>query len=182
MSSARDQTEVLVVLSRLTAQSRWREFDAIISIESLANPESLEVTDVHPRDRLVLRFEDVDFDLADQNKPKILDVQTALEFARNVTGSLLVHCEAGISRSTAVAIAIAADRLGPGEEGAAVGAIVDQVKGAMPNLLVLQYADMLLGRDGKLVDAWRTVEQRQPDVAHARRRKHLRRLMGRGST
>jgi len=65
---------------------------------------------------------------------------------------LLVHCHAGVSRSTAAA-AILMARHNPGAEEeafAAVGRIRPQ---AWPNTLMIHLADALLGCQGRLVEA-----------------------------
>ena len=66
---------------------------------------------------------------------------------------LLVHCGAGISRSTAAAYVIAASVLGSGHELEALRLIRRLRPEAFPNLLVVQQADRLLGRNGQLVSA-----------------------------
>ena len=93
-------------------------------------------------------------------------------------GSLLIHCQVGVSRSTAIALAILADRLGPGQEGEALQALLRLRPQAIPNLLVVSLADDLLARNGALrraVSAWdetipankvRRREQRQAYFQH----------------
>lgn len=66
---------------------------------------------------------------------------------------LLVHCRAGVSRSTAAAYVIAASVLGPGHELEALRLVCRLRPEAFPNLLVVQLADRLLGRRGQLVRA-----------------------------
>jgi predicted protein tyrosine phosphatase len=63
-----------------------------------------------PHRRLVLRFHDVIEPLPDQIGPTRADVERLLAFGRDVgetsDGHLLVHCHAGVSRSTAAATLI----------------------------------------------------------------------------
>lgn len=63
---------------------------------------------------------------------------------------LVVHCVAGISRSTAVALAIAARTLGP--EGAAAW-LRENRSEATPNRLITRYFDELEGWNGRLLAA-----------------------------
>jgi predicted protein tyrosine phosphatase len=88
-------------------------------------------------------------------------VQEILEFTAPLepTDKLLVHCLAGVSRSTAVACGILCQHgLAPGEAVKYVFSIRPQ---AFPNEHVLTLFDEILGLEGKLVTAGRNeiVEQ-----------------------
>lgn len=73
------------------------------------------------------------------------DVKRIIEFAQTIKGSTLIHCDAGISRSSAACIICLYCMLG--DEQQAVS-IAHQLKDdIMPNRLMLQYADKLLGSD-----------------------------------
>jgi predicted protein tyrosine phosphatase len=137
------------------AQRIKRKFEAVISIEApgIRWGDRLRFhRHPHPA-HLVLSFEDLD-----QPHPPIFTaneghVETALNFARErPDATLLIHCHAGISRSTAIALAIIADRLGPGREGEALECMLHLQSEAVPNLLVVQHADRRLGRDGALLN------------------------------
>ena len=66
---------------------------------------------------------------------------------------LVVHCYAGISRSTAGAF-VTACALNPQRNEAAIArAIRDASPTAMPNIRIVTLADRLLGRDGRMVAA-----------------------------
>lgn len=67
--------------------------------------------------------------------------------------SLLVHCYAGASRSTAAAYALASQALGKGEEVAALEYVLRLRPEAFPNLLIVKHADQLLGLEGSMVRA-----------------------------
>jgi predicted protein tyrosine phosphatase len=126
-------------------------------------PEALGAFDAHRR--LELRFHDVIEAGPGWIAPERLDVEQLLSFGRDLTQArgthLLVHCHAGVSRSTAAATLILAqarpDR--PAEE--VLQAVVRQRSHAWPNLRILELGDALLDRRGEIVDAAR---------AHYRRR------------
>jgi predicted protein tyrosine phosphatase len=126
-------------------------------------PEALGAFDAHRR--LELRFHDVIEAGPGWIAPERRDVEQLLTFGRDLTEArgahLLVHCHAGVSRSTAAATLILAqarpDR--PAEE--VLQAIVRQRSHAWPNLRILELGDALLERRGEVVDAAR---------AHYRRR------------
>ena len=67
--------------------------------------------------------------------------------------TLLVHCYAGASRSTAAAFALACQALGKGEEAAALDYVIRLRPQAFPNALIVKWADELLGLNGEMVKA-----------------------------
>lgn len=79
-------------------------------------------------------------------------IREAIEFARG-RERLLVHCQAGVSRSTALGLGCLADRMGPGSEERAVHELMRMVRWAVPNLWVVKLADDTLGREGRLLQA-----------------------------
>lgn len=92
--------------------------------------------------------------VTEQQVQAILDCgQECLKASASGPVHLLVHCRAGISRSTAAAYVIAASLLGPGHELEALRLVCRLRPEAFPNLLVVQHADRLLGRQGQLVRA-----------------------------
>jgi predicted protein tyrosine phosphatase len=131
-------------------------------------PEALGTFDPHRR--LELRFHDVIDAGAGCIAPERRDVEQLLTFGRGLTEGrgthLLVHCHAGVSRSTAAATLILAqtrpDR--PAEE--ALLAVVRQRPRAWPNLRILELGDALLERRGEIVEAaraqYRRVLDREP--------------------
>ena len=66
---------------------------------------------------------------------------------------LLIHCTHGASRSPAAAYAILCLWLGKGREAQARDFLLKIRPGAVPNLLVVAYADKLIRRGGKMVEA-----------------------------
>ena len=80
-------------------------------------------------------------------------IKRALEFADKIKdGSLLIHCCAGISRSSAIALAVIAKRLGSGKEEEAVKTLEHINPNCRPNKSIVEMTDELLERDGKLYD------------------------------
>jgi len=73
------------------------------------------------------------------------------EDLRSGTGRVLIHCEAGVSRSSAAALIIYACWLGPGCEPEAMGRVRAQRPIAIPNRRMVELADRLLERGGRLV-------------------------------
>lgn len=144
-------------------------------------PEALHVFDVHRR--LKLHFHDVIEDLPGWIAPERCDVDLLLAFARElrelrhepgeepVPLHLLVHCHAGVSRSTAAAILILAQRDPALSARDVVGRVIRLRPRAWPNLRMIEFGDALLGRDGELVAAvtalYRLALDREPWLAEA---------------
>ena len=77
------------------------------------------------------------------------------------TAHLLVHCHAGISRSTACMALILAQAL-PGQPAAAVLERVHELREkAWPNLRLMEIGDAMLGRRGTLVEATHALHRLQ---------------------
>lgn len=70
---------------------------------------------------------------------------------------LVVHCYAGISRSTAGAF-VTACALNPQRDEAKIArALRDASPTAMPNIRIVSLADRLLGRDGRMIAAIQSI-------------------------
>jgi|SRR6185436_10148036 len=103
-------------------------------------------------DRIRLLFADAN----DDSGPTEDDVAQLISFARAVmqrTGRVLIHCQAGISRSSAAAVIVHAIALGSGHEHEAVARVMAQRPIAHPNRRMIAIADRLLRLDGRLIAA-----------------------------
>ena len=70
---------------------------------------------------------------------------------------LVVHCYAGISRSTAGAFVTACALNPQRDETKIARALRDASPTAMPNMRIVSLADRMLGRDGRMVTAIRAI-------------------------
>jgi predicted protein tyrosine phosphatase len=92
----------------------------------------------------------------DADVPQADDVSAIIDFARAAgrsDGDVLIHCTAGISRSTAAGLIVFATWLGEGQETEAVEHLFSLCPHAYPNTLMILLADNLLGLNGALVAA-----------------------------
>ncbi|MEQ9542811.1 MAG: hypothetical protein RIU46_38995 [Deltaproteobacteria bacterium] len=164
----------LVVLPRakvgrhLLSRSRGGQYKTVVSI---GDPGSRPPPGFRSLGRSTLRleFEDI-VDAENALGPTDRDVTSIINFAptvRRLGGICLVHCEAGVSRSTAAAAIIARIILGPGSELAAMELACGAVAFAAPNRLMLQLADEQLAADGALVQARADYLLRIDEVARA---------------
>lgn len=107
----------------------------------------------------VLRFHDVSAPIGDARAPEQADVEQILAFAAELQDGasdlhLLVHCHAGVSRSTAAAAILLAQR-NPGQEAQAFRRVAQIRPGAWPNRRMVEIADRLLQREGRLIEGLR---------------------------
>lgn len=113
---------------------------------------------LHPNTSLanckLLVFED-ETDPNYDRSPKKEHVEDILNWGKNLPDDavVLVHCEAGISRSTAAALALLVQYHGKENISKCVDLLIAVRPEALPNELILKYADELLSCDGKLVAA-----------------------------
>jgi predicted protein tyrosine phosphatase len=87
--------------------------------------------------------------------PHADQVDRVLDFGRtwDASAPLLVHCWAGVSRSTATAFILACERNPETPELTIAKALRKASSAATPNPLLVQLADDMLGRGGRMVDA-----------------------------
>jgi predicted protein tyrosine phosphatase len=135
-------------------------FGAVVSIEGSNLARRLRVDDTaYEFAHLVLHFDDVPVFSTEFVAPTENDVRRAIDFGRkHFATDMMIHCFAGKSRSTAIATAILADRLGAGGELEASQFVAGSVFAYEPNRLVVEIADKLLGRNGSLIQAVKFVQ------------------------
>ena len=132
----------------------------VLSILDPGWPEPEAFWGYDPHHRVTLHFHDTLQPGPDLVLPTIENVETILGFGRGLIADserhhihLLVHCHAGISRSTA-AMAILLAQAGPkGVEDRVFGQIQELRPQAWPNSLMIGLADELLGRKGRFLAA-----------------------------
>lgn len=126
--------------------------------------------------KLELRFHDViDEGVPTLVAPRPSHVADLLAFGRDIlaeppgSAHLLVHCHAGVSRSTASMALILAQALPDTPAPRIMEAVLHIRPQAWPNLRIVEMGDALLRRDGTLVEATRKLYQtqlrRQPHLA-----------------
>lgn len=139
----------------------------VLSILDPELPDPPEFEDYAPHRRIALRFHDIIDPLPGRRPPARDDVVRLLAFGRELSEAqachLLVHCHAGVSRSTAATALILA-QANPGRPAGDVFAAVTRIRPrAWPNLRMLEFGDELLGRRGEIVAAAGAVYRRLLD-------------------
>ncbi|HVI28905.1 protein tyrosine phosphatase [Hansschlegelia sp.] len=138
-------------LSRLAetiVAARARRVLSLLSLE-MAAPR---LPGIAPEDHLTLRFHDIVEPTTGHVHPCDNHVAEALAFAAG-PDPIVVHCYAGISRSTAMAFAIACAREPSRDERDLAAALRRASPMATPNRLIVRLADDALGRQGRMAAA-----------------------------
>ncbi len=146
----------------------------VLSILDPAHPTPEDFGAYSAHERLELRFDDIIEEAPGQIAPDPAHAAEILAFGRDLTAHgggthLLVHCHAGISRSTA-AMTLLLAQAQPALPGAVVLAQVHGIREkAWPNLRLLEFGDAALGRGGTLVTAahalYRLQLEKRPHLA-----------------
>jgi predicted protein tyrosine phosphatase len=126
--------DLLTLLSPDYPETDWREFTC--------------------ERHLRLAFHDIVEPMPGLTAPDRDLMQAVLDFGRRCEPqrALLIHCWAGISRSSAAAYAIACER-NPGFERDIAIELRRRSPSSTPNRLMVRLADDLLERNGRMVDA-----------------------------
>lgn len=138
---------MLIICDKSSAPKHYNWADCIISLDD--SPSNIEV--VGPK-HLLIQCEDVD-DPTYPYGPNFWQMKSVIEHVKTCKvhqrSHLLVHCFAGVSRSTATAWGVLCHQGLSVEEA---WAKVLRVRSyAWPNLLICQHFDKLLNLDGKMV-------------------------------
>ena len=133
---------------------RWTHVISIWDKDCLLDPVCRErVKAVAPHAKLLYCF------FADTTVPNHphaplpKDVKSILDFTKRLPAKakILVHCYAGVSRSTAVAYAILCQHYPPGMEMENLLHVQSLRNLVFPNRLIIQYADKILNRGGAML-------------------------------
>jgi predicted protein tyrosine phosphatase len=134
-----------------------------------------------PHEKLELRFDDIIEDLPGQLPPQPEHIERILAFGRTLAAEprrdahLLVHCHAGISRSTASMVLLVAQALPDLPADRVLARIHGIREKAWPNLRMIEIGDAMLRRNGTLIEAAHALHRLQLE-----RRPHLADFMEQG--
>jgi predicted protein tyrosine phosphatase len=110
---------------------------------------------VAAENHLLLDMDDITVELDGYVPPSEEHVEKLIDFVTrwDRAAPIVVHCYAGISRSTAGAF-IAACALNPGRDEMTIAKCIrDSSPTAIPNIRLVKLADNMLGRRGRMVQA-----------------------------
>lgn len=142
----------------LCAQQGCTDVTCLVSIGEPHNELPLGFENVARRLRLTFADHvDGEYGPTEEDVRRIIELAESL---RSATGKVLIHCEAGVSRSSAAALIMHAYWLGSGREREALERVLKQRSIARPNRLMVSLADKLLRRGGRLVEVVKSHEER----------------------
>ena len=147
----------MIIVCPFHAVSRLVDAGDITHVMSLLGPETPHLTldRLQPKCHLQLTFHDIAEPLDGFTAPSRENVGTILDFLATwrPPGALLIHCWAGISRSTAAAFT-AMCALNPEHDEAEIARTLRRMAPtASPNRLMVRHADDLLSRRGRMIAA-----------------------------
>ena len=121
---------------------------------------------IAPANHLILSMDDITEPLTGYVAPADDHVTKLIAFVRcwNRTKPLVIHCYAGISRSTAGAF-VAACALNPQRDELSIAQALRRASAtAAPNVRIVSLADRLLGREGRMISALEMIGMAQPAI------------------
>ncbi|HWB49776.1 MAG TPA: protein-tyrosine-phosphatase [Stellaceae bacterium] len=130
----------------------------VLSILDPGWPDPAAFDDFSPHHRVALRFHDIIAPVSGEILPTADHVAALLDYGRAVIAAgpnahVLIHCHAGVSRSTAAAALLLA-QADPARPPADIFATIGRIRPrAWPNLLILEHGEAALGRPGEIVPA-----------------------------
>lgn len=154
------------------AEHEARNVTHVLSIIDPEEPDPAAFQRYAAHQRLMLRFHDAIEWAPGIVMPEASHVAEILAFGRDLAasasdreeGHLLVHCHAGISRSTAALTMLLAQVYPDQSADALLARVLDMRPKAWPNLRMIEFADEQLGRNGDLIRAAGRIYRHQVQV------------------
>ena len=133
---------------------------------SAINPWSIPATpaSVYDDNHLRLAINDIDAPHGELVHPEAHHIETLIGFAKKWAkdGPLVIHCLAGVSRSSASAFIVACALNQSAKETTIARTLRNASDTAHPNPLMIRLADEFLGRNGRMIAA---IQNLSPSVA-----------------
>ena len=147
-------TLIVCSLSDMPGVVRRRQASHLVTLIDPGTPVERPLGVPESR-HLRLDVDDINEPMDGYMAPDAASVVRLLEFGRtwDASAPMVVHCFAGISRSTASAFAIACDRNPDIAETRIALALRQAASHAFPNRRIVALADEILGRRGRMVEA-----------------------------
>jgi predicted protein tyrosine phosphatase len=134
----------------LCSPQHRKEILFLLSIGDVQDDLPVGYDQVNRKLRLLVADVVTEFGATDHDINQIIALAREL---RSADGRVLIHCEAGVSRSSAAAFIMYAYWFGPGHEREAIMRVLEQRPIAIPNRRMVEIADRLLDRQGRLLAA-----------------------------
>lgn len=140
----------------------WGATHVISLIDPAIGPE--HVPEIRGAEHIVARLRDQETAEVTSHFPEIIEslFETIRPAVESPHSRILVHCHAGVSRSTAFCYAMIAHRAGRGMENEAFGAFLSIVNKPWPNRRIIEVLDRKWERDGALLKPLDAMRERYP--------------------
>jgi len=140
----------------------WGATHVISLIDPAIGPEHLP--EIRGAEHIVARLRDQETADVTSHFPEIIEslFETVRPAVESPHSRILVHCHAGVSRSTAFCYAMIAHRAGRGMENEAFGAFLSIVNKPWPNRRIIEVLDRKWERDGALLKPLDAMRERYP--------------------
>jgi predicted protein tyrosine phosphatase len=140
----------------------WGATHVISLIDPAIGPE--HVPEIRGAEHIVARLRDQETAEVTSHFPEIIEslFETVRSAVESPHSRILVHCHAGVSRSTAFCYAMIAHRAGRGMENEAFGAFLSIVNKPWPNRRIIEVLDRKWERDGALLKPLDAMRERYP--------------------
>ncbi len=141
-------------LSKVAETAAVAKASHLVSLINEGTPVT-RPTGILEENHLFLAFNDITQPMDGFTPPDQRVVQTYLDFIDHWSGedAIVIHCFAGISRSTAAGFVAACRKRPDASERAIAETLRAAAPQATPNSLFVSIADDLMGRRGRMVDA-----------------------------
>lgn len=146
----------------VTVAEEWRATHVVSLIDPAIGPE--HVPAIRTAEHIVARLRDQETAEFTAHFPDIVEslFETVRPAIESQHSRILVHCHAGVSRSTAFCYAMIAHRAGRGMENEAFGAFLSIVNKPWPNRRIVEILDRKWQRDGALLKPLDAMRERYP--------------------
>jgi predicted protein tyrosine phosphatase len=152
-------------ISSLALAPSLAEKHKVSKVVSLLSPYDTfpSFSQLGPNCHLQVGVHDINDDIGDWQAPKMDDAERVIRFVEgwDKQTPILIHCWAGISRSTASAFITACLHNPSTDEEEIAQAIRDASPTAHPNRRLVSHADTILGRKGRMSKAIETIGRGQ---------------------
>ncbi len=145
-------------LSHLSETAARTRAETLVTLINAGTPVDRPAS-IDPENHLFLGFNDIVEPMEGLTPPGSQHVQALIDFARkwDRRAPMIVHCWAGISRSTAGAFIISCARNPAADEQSVAATLRAASPSATPNARLVALADEILEREGRMIRAMEAI-------------------------
>lgn len=167
LNGVHERFRVSCLLRASAVADEWRATHVISLIDPALGQEHVPV--IRGAEHIVARLRDQETAEYTGHFPEIIEslFETVRPAIESPHSRILVHCHAGVSRSTAFCYAMIAHRAGRGLENEAFGAFLSIVNKPWPNRRIIEILDRKWELDGALLKPLDAMRECYPRRIHA---------------